>query len=495
MPRPRPAPAAALGLEERLWRAADTLRGQLEPSAYKHLVLGLFFLQACAAPGCPLEVPEEARWPRLRALAEGPGLAGALDAALVAIESRNVTLHGCLRPVFVASGIDEGRLADLVRGLDGALALGVGGPGGEADAAGRIYEYLLSKFATAEGRGGEYYTPGGLVRLLVALIEPLSGVVYDPCCGTGGMFVQSVRFQVAHGRRAGDVQVFGQESNETTWRMARVNLALRGISASLGAAAKDTLSVDLHPGLQADFVLANPPFNVSDWGGARLRGDPRWAFGPPPVGNANFAWLQHIAHHLGPGGQAAVILANGSMTGRTGGEAELRRSLVEADLVDCMVALPDLLFTNTPIPACVWILHRDKAAALDRDRRGELLFIDARGLGRLEGRASRVLDPVDVERVAQVYRAWRRRPAEVEEGAAPAYVDLPGFCRSASRAEVAANDFGLNPGRYVGAEAPEAEGAPFLERAGALAAELRAQQAAAQALDRRIEQTLAAWGL
>ncbi|MFH1467833.1 MAG: class I SAM-dependent DNA methyltransferase [Pseudomonadota bacterium] len=493
---------ASLGFEDKLWAAADVLRNNMDPAEYKHVVLGLIFLkyisdafeerrQALVVEGDPdalddrdeytaenvFWVPEVARWSLLRGQAKLPTIGKALDDAMDAIEVDNPVLKGALPKVYALPALDKHKLGELIDLISG-IGLGTRAHR-EKDTLGRVYEYFLARFASAEGRGGgEFYTPTSVVRVLVELLEPYQGRVYDPCCGSGGMFVQSVKFIDAHGGRRDAVTVFGQESNATTWRMARMNMAIRGIEAKLGTQHADTFHRDLHPDLRADFVLANPPFNISNWGGERLVEDVRWRYGTPPAGNANFAWVQHIVHHLSPTGTAGVVLANGSMSSQQSGEGEIRRKLVEADLVDCMVAMPGQLFYATQIPVCLWFLARDKGNGKHRDRRGEVLFIDARKLGRMETRVHRVLDPEDIERIAGTYHAWRN----VSGG----YEDVAGFCNAARREEIAGHDFVLTPGRYVGAEEVEDDGEPFEEKMERLVGELLVQQAEGRRLDELI---------
>jgi type I restriction enzyme M protein len=384
------------------------------------------------------------------------------------------------------------------------------------DVLGRVYEYFLSQFASAEGKkGGEFYTPRCVVKLLVEMLEPYRGRVYDPCCGSSGMFVQSVEFIRAHAKGEGakaDISIYGQESNYTTWRLARMNLAIRGIDSGQ-IAQGDTFHNDRHPDLKADFILANPPFNISDWGGERLRDDKRWRFGTPPAGNANFAWVQHIVHHLAPAGVAGFVLANGSMSSNQSGEGEIRRSLIEADLVDCMVALPGQLFYSTQIPACLWFLARDRGSirygaapaapgGKFRNRRGHVLFIDARKLGRMVDRTHRELSDEDIARIANTYHAWRGEPLPPsplqgegrDGGRTLEYTDIPGFCKSAELSEVRKHGHVLTPGRYVGAEAQEDDGEPFEEKMRRLTATLREQQAEAAKLDAAIAANLKALG-
>ena len=483
----------------------------MDPAEYKHVVLGLIFLkyisdafderraQLVADGDADLVedrdeytaenvfwVPEAARWANLQGQATLPTIGKALDDAMDAIELDNPWLKGALPKVFGLPALDKHKLGELIDLISG-IGLGTAAQR-EKDTLGRVYEYFLSRFASAEGRGGgEFYTPSSIVRVLVELLEPYQGRVYDPCCGSGGMFVQSIKFIDAHDGRRDAVTVYGQESNATTWRMARMNMAIRGIEAKLGKQHGDTFHRDQHPDLRADFVMANPPFNISNWGGERLTDDVRWKYGTPPAGNANFAWLQHIVHHLAPTGTAGVVLANGSMSSQQSGEGAIRQKLVENDLVDCMVALPGQLFYATQIPVCLWFLARDKGPGKHRGRKGEVLFIDARKLGRMETRVHRVLDAADVEKIAGAYHAWRNLGGS--------YEDVPGFCKSATLAEIGAHDFVLTPGRYVGAEEVEADGEPFAEKMERLAATLREQQAEGRRLDALIGQALGGLGL
>ncbi len=506
MARPPSDKSAALGFEDKLWLAADVLRGNLDPAEYKHVVLGLIFLKyiadafeerrgeliaaggdaedraAYAAAGV-LWVPPLARWAHLASDPLRGRLGPALDDAMAALEAENAALAGTLPRGYATAPLDAAKLGEL---MDLVGTVGLGARENRAkDTLGRVYEYFLSRFASAEGRGGgEFYTPPGVVRLLVGLLEPYAGRVYDPCCGSGGMFVQSVQFIEAHGGDRGRVTVYGQESNLTTWRMARMNMTIRGIRAELGAQSADTFHHDLHPDLRADFILANPPFNISNWGGERLGSDPRWAFGAPPVGNANFAWLQHIVHHLAPGGVAGVVLANGSMSGQAGGAGDVRRRMVEADLVDCMVELPPQLFYATQIPVCLWILARDKGAGGRRP--GEVLFIDGRRLGRMDTRAHRVLDPEDIARITRTYHAWRRGEA---------YADVPGFCKAATLPEIAAHDHVLTPGRYAGAAELAADPEGYAEKVERLVAELQEQFAEGARLEVKIREELGKVGV
>jgi len=511
--------SSPLGHEAELWKMADALRGSMDAAEYKHVVLGLIFikyisdafeelhaqLEAEQAQGADPEdpdeyraqnvfwVPPEARWAHLKAEARQPTIGKLVDDAMASIERDNPALKGVLPKDYARPALDKTRLGQLI---DLISNIRVGDEEARAkDVLGRVYEYFLSQFASAEGKkGGEFYTPRCVVKLLVEMIEPYKGRVYDPCCGSSGMFVQSVEFIRAHstgngnggragrGRAAADISIYGQESNYTTWRLAKMNLAIRGIEGQI--AHGDTFHNDRHPDLKADFILANPPFNISDWGGERLKDDKRWKYGTPPKGNANFAWVQHMVHHLAPSGVAGFVLANGSMSSNQSGEGEIRKNLIEADLVDCMVALPGQLFYSTQIPACLWFLARDRKDGKFRDRRGEILFIDARKLGRMVDRTHRELTDEDIQRIADTYHAWR---GEKEAGE---YADVPGFCKSATLEEVRKHDHVLTPGRYVGAEAQEDDGEPFDEKMKRLVAQLRAQQAEAAKLDAAIAANL-----
>ena len=499
---------ANLGLEAQLWAAADKLRGNMEPSDYKHVALGLIFLkyisdafeakraalltEELADPEDSEEylaenvfwVPKAARWSHLQARAKQTTIGKDIDDAMLAIETRNASLKGVLPKDYARPALNKvmlGELIDLVSGI---------GMAEEADRSrdilGRVYEYFLGGFAGAEGkRGGEFYTPRSVVRLLVEMLEPYKGRVYDPCCGSGGMFVQSEKFVEEHGGRIGDIAIYGQESNYTTWRLAKMNLAVRGIDADIRWNNEGSFHKDELPDLKADFILANPPFNVSDWGGERLREDARWTFGVPPAGNANYAWLQHIHHHLAPNGTAGVVLANGSMSTATSGEGDIRRAMVEADAVDCMIALPGQLFYSTQIPACLWFLARNKNPGGDsRDRRGEVLFIDARRLGHMIDRKRKEFSDEDIARIADTYRAWRGAPD------AAAYLDEPGFCKSTTLEDIGEHSHVLTPGRYVGAAATEDDGVPFEEQFAELKETLAEQFAEAEELSTVIQQKL-----
>ena len=503
---------ATTGYESELWAMADALRGSMDAAEYKHVVLGLIFLKyisdafeerhAAVLAEFGEEtaedrdeyiaenifwVPEEARWAHLKARARQPTIGQTVDEAMAAIERDNPALKDVLPKDYARPALDKERLGQLID-MVGNIRVG-DADARSRDVLGRVYEYFLSRFADAEGkRGGEFYTPRCVVKLLVEMLEPYRGRVYDPCCGSSGMFVQSIEFIHAHangnangGEARGDISIYGQESNYTTWRLAKMNLAIRGIGGQI--AHGDSFHNDRHPDLKADYILANPPFNVSDWGGERLIEDKRWQHGVPPRRNANFAWVQHMVHHLAPRGIAGFVLANGSMSSQQSGEGEIRKNLIEAELVDCMVALPGQLFYSTQIPACLWFLARD------RRRRGEILFVDARKLGRMVDRTHRELTHEDIARIADTYHAWR-----TEETGEDGYADVPGFCKSASLDEVRKHRHVLTPGRYVGFEPQEDDGEPFEDKMKRLVAELREQQAEGARLDAVIADNLTALG-
>lgn len=538
MPPGRPAKTAVTapkkepnaGFESVLWAAADKLRGNMDAAEYKHVVLGLIFLKYISdrfivrqgearrvateeSVDFPPEtrqayiddaledrdwftaenvffVPEEARWDWLKARATSvqPTIGVLIDRAMDQIERENSRLKGVLTRNYARPELDQLKLGEVVKLLSDLTLVS----DGQEDILGRVYEYFLGQFAIAEGkRGGQFYTAGCVVRLLVEMLQPFEGRVYDPCCGSGGMFVQSEQFVAAHGGGRNDISVFGQESNPTTWRLAKMNLAIRGIEANLGAKWGDSFHDDQHPGLKADFVLANPPFNMSDWGQESVVNDSRWTLGTPPSGNANFAWVQHFLYHLAPHGMAGFVLANGSLSSQQSGEGEIRRNLIEQGLVDCIVSLPGQLFSTTQIPVCLWFLARDKSNGLLkdrtlRDRRGHTLFIDARALGRMETRTLKVLDAADIARIADTYHAWR------EKGGA--YVDVAGFAKSATDAEIAEQGFVLTPGRFVGnaERAPDAEA--FDVKMKRLTAELAEQMRQGAILDEAIRINMAKVG-
>lgn len=472
---------ANLGFEETLFKAADKLRGSMDSSEYKHVVLGLMFLkyisdgfaelhqrlEADLATGADPEdrdeykaenvfwVPPSARWTYLQNNAKQPNIGTLIDDAMLAIEKENPSLKGVLPKDFARPALDKTRLGELI---DLLSSVGLGDKANRSrDILGRVYEYFLAQFASAEGKkGGEFYTPRSVVRVLVEMLAPYKGRVYDPCCGTGGMFVQSEEFILAHGGQINALSVFGQESNPTTWRLAKMNLAIRGIENNLGPEHADSFHLDLHPDLKADYVIANPPFNMSDWGGDRLKEDKRWVYGVPPAGNANYAWIQHFIHHLAPGGNAGFVMANGSLSTNTSGEGDIRKAIIDADLVDCIIALPAQLFYTTAIPVTLWFLSRDKTggpqiqigpgSSWHRDHRGETLFIDARKLGTLIDRRHRDFIDTDIQKITATYHAWK---------SGSDYSDLPGFCKSAALVEIRAQNYILTPGRYVGTEDAE----------------------------------------
>jgi len=494
---------ATLGFEAKLWAAADALRNNMDAAEYKHVVLGLIFLKYIsdafeakhtelvaekkkgADPEDPDEyraasifwVPKEARWQHLKGKAPQPTIGTIVDDAMASIERDNPSLRGVLPKDFARPGLDKQRLGQLIN-LVSDIALGSAADRAK-DTLGRVYEYFLARFASAEGKsGGQFYTPSRVVRVLVEMLAPYKGRVYDPCCGSGGMFVSSEKFIEAHSGKLGDISIYGQESNYTTWRLAKMNLAIRGIDAQI--AHGDTFHADKHPDLKADYVLANPPFNDSDWRGELLKDDKRWVYGKPPAGNANFAWVQHFIHHLAPTGLAGFVLANISMSSHQSGEGEIRKAIVEADLVDCMVALPGQLFYSTQIPVCLWFLSRNKWNGPFRDRRGETLFIDARKLGSMVDRTHRELADADLARITGTYHAWRG-----DKGAGN-YADVPGFCKATKLDHIRTHGHVLTPGRYVGAEAAEEDGEVFEQKMQRLATTLRQQQAEAARMDAAI---------
>jgi type I restriction enzyme M protein len=495
------------GFESKLWAMADTLRNNMDAAEYKHVVLGLIFLKYISdafeakhaeletqkAQGADPEDPDEyraasifwvprgARWSHLKDSAPQPTIGKIVDDAMVEIERDNPSLKGVLPKDYARPGLDKQRLGQLINLVSD---VGLGSPADRAkDILGRVYEYFLAQFASAEGKkGGQFYTPSHVVRILVEMLAPYKGRVYDPCCGSGGMFVSSEKFIEAHSGKLGDISIYGQESNYTTWRLAKMNLAIRGIDAQI--AHGDTFHNDRHPDLKADWVMANPPFNDSDWRGELLKEDKRWVFGVPPPGNANFAWVQHFIYHLAPTGLAGFVLANGSMSSNQSNEGEIRKNIIEADLVDCMVALPGQLFYATQIPVCLWFLARNKRNGRFRDRRGETLFIDARKMGTLVDRVHRELSDDDVRRIAGTYHAWRG------DKAAGTYADVPGFCKAAKLDDIRKHGHVLTPGRYVGNEALEDDDEPFEEKMRRLAATLSQQAAEARKLDAAIAANL-----
>jgi len=508
---------ANLGFEAKLWLAADKLRNNMDAAEYKHVVLGLIFLKyisdsfeemharlvGAKDEGADPEdadeyraenvfwVPKEARWTHLQGKAKQPTIGKLVDEAMVAIERDNPRLKGILPKDYARPSLDKHRLGELID-LVGTIGLG-DAENRSKDILGRVYEYFLSQFASAEGKkGGQFYTPRCVVGVLVEMLAPYKGRVFDPCCGSGGMFVQSEKFVEAHGGRIGDISIYGQESNPTTRRLAMMNLAIRGIEGDLGPEHADSFRRDLHKDLKADFVLANPPFNDSDW--IRNEEDVRWKYGIPPKGNANYAWVQHFIHHLAPTGFAGFVLANGSMSSNQSGEGDIRRAIVEADLVDCMVALPGQLFYSTQIPVCLWFIARSKRNGRFRNRRGETLFIDARKLGTMIDRVHRELTEDDIQKIARTYHAWRGDNPRPKPTRKIEYQDVPGFCRSATIEEIEQHGFVLTPGRYVGAEEVEDDGEPFDEKMQRLTAELKGQFAESRKLEKAIRKNLKGLG-
>lgn len=534
---------AKIGFEETLWKAADKLRGSMDASEYKHVVLGLIFLKYISdkfeikynelvEEGAGFEedrdeytyenifwVPKEARWEFIKNKAKDPKIGQYIDDAMIAIERENPTLKGVLDKRYARPEIDKRRLGELID-LISTIKLH---SNEEKDLLGRIYEYFLGQFASAEGKsGGEFYTPTSVVKTLVRMIEPYEGRIYDPCCGSGGMFVQSEKFVREHQGRIENLSIYGQELNSTTWKLCKMNLAIRGLEANLGPHHADTFHNDLHKNLKADYILANPPFNVSDWGGDRLKDDVRWKYGIPPEGNANFAWLQHILHHLAPNGIAGVVLANGALSSNTSNEGEIRKNILEADLVDAIVALPDKLFYSTGIPVSLWILNRNKKNNPKyRNREHEVLFIDARKLGTMVDRRHRELSEEDINKIADTYHKWRNKSssqftidssqlknkssyskesqeslpmvAESDE-AYGVYEDIKGFCYSATLEEIKEHEYVLTPGRYVGIEEEEDDGIPFEEKMENLTSELSELFAKSRRLEEAIRKNLGGIG-
>ena len=507
-------------IKKALWSTADKLRANMDAAEYKHLVLGLIFVKyisdTFAARRCELErffndpsdeyyldepelipdeledrdyytsvnvfwVPETARWEHLRAAAKQADIGKRIDDALAIIEVENPKLKNILDKRYARAQLPDGKLGELV---DVVSTIGFGEDASNArDVLGQVYEYFLGQFASAEGKkGGQFYTPASIVKTLVAVLAPHHGKVYDPCCGSGGMFVQSEKFIKSHGGNIGDVSIYGQESNPTTWRLAAMNLAIRGIDYNLGREPSDTFTKNQHADLRADFVLANPPFNISDWWHGSLEGDPRWVYGTPPQGNANYAWLQHILYHLKPNGRAGIVLANGSMSSSQNSEGDIRRAMVDADVVDVMIALPGQLFFNTQIPACLWFLTKQKTT-----RQGEVLFIDARKLGSMISRVQAELTDDIIERIASTVAAWR---GENESD----YQDIAGYCRSVSLDEISQHGHVLTPGRYVGAEEVEDDDDAFADKMQTLTEKLGEQMEKGAELDALIRLKLGSLG-
>jgi len=501
--------------EKTLWLTADKLRKNIDASEYKHVVLGLIFLKYIsdsfeelyakllegkgeyedANPEDKDEykaesiffVPEIARWSYLQAHAKQPDIGKTIDDAMVVIEKENPTLKGVLPKEFAKPNLDKQSLGQLID-LVGKIALG-DAKSRAKDVLGRVYEYFLGQFALAEGRkGGQFYTPESIVRLLVEMLEPYNGRVFDPCCGSGGMFVQSEKFIENHQGRLDDISIYGQESNQTTWRLAKMNLAIRGIDASnVKWNNEGSFLKDAHPDLKSDYIIANPPFNMSDWSGDLLMEDSRWKYGTPPKGNANFAWVQHFLYHLAPTGIAGFVLSNGSLSSNTSGEGNIRKKIVEQDLVDCIVMLPTQLFYNTGIPACLWFLSRYKNGNKNRNRKNEVLFIDASDMGYMVDRRNRAFDyEKDITKIASTYHNWKSDTGT--------YEDIKGFCKSANLAEIAKHKFVLTPGRYVEIPDEVDDGVPFEDKMKSLTGQLKEQMEQAQSLDLEIKKQLSKVG-
>jgi len=496
--------------ETKLFKAADKLRKNIDAAEYKHIVLGLIFLKYISDSfeslhqklqeekgeyeGADPEdkdeykaenvfwVPKKARWSHLHAQSKQPSIGKDIDDAMESIEKENPTLKGILPKVYARPNLDKKALGGLID-LISDIAIGTEAAKSK-DILGRVYEYFLGQFAAAEGKkGGQFYTPKSIVKLLVNMIEPYHGRVYDPCCGSGGMFIMSEKFVLEHSGKLDDISIYGQESNQTTYRLCRMNLAIRGIDGSqVQWNSEGTLLKDAHRDLKADFIIANPPFNQKDWGEDILRNDPRWKFGLPPKNNANYAWMQHMIYHLSPKGVMGLVLANGSLSSNTSGEGDIRQAIVDADLVDCIVALPKQLFYNTGIPACLWFISRKKAGNGDRKRTGEVLFIDASELGFMEDRVHRLFADEDISKVADTYHQWRSKKGQ--------YEDVKGFCKSAKLEEVQKHSYVLTPGRYVGIPDEEDDGIPFEEKMTKLTKELAEQMKEEKRLDKEIQKQL-----
>lgn len=496
-------------LEKTLWATADKLRNNMDAAEYKHIVLGLIFLKYISDSFDELYerlstdklsnpedkdeylaenvfyVPKLARWKYLQyEKAKQPTIGKDIDDAMDAIEKENPSLKGVLPKEYGRPSLDKKRLGELI---DLIGNVGFNEPGHSSkDLLGRVYEYFLGMFADAEGkRGGQFYTPESIVKLLVEMLEPYNGRIYDGCCGSGGMFVQSEKFLQAHGGRLDDIAVYGQESNPTTYRLAKMNLAIRGIDAKIELG--DTFHDDKHKDLKADYIIANPPFNISDWGGEQLQDSHLWKYGVPPTGNANYGWLQLFLNKLSPNGTAGIVLANGSMTSNSGGENEIRKNLITEGVVDCMVALPTQLFYNTQIPACLWFLARNRTNHKYRNRKGEILFIDARNTGALISRKNKAFTDEDIAKISEVYHSWRNIDGK--------YEDIQGFCKSVTIKEVEENNYVLTPGRYVGTEDVEDDGVSFEDKVTEISQSLSAHFKESIELQERIKQNLKKVGI
>lgn len=502
--------SAELKIEEQLWLTADKLRGSMDASEYKNVVLGLIFLKYVsdsfeekhaelsqdeyADPEDKDEymaenifwVPKDARWSNINKKSKSPEIGQIIDNAMIEIEKENPTLKNVLPKNYARPQLDKVRLGETI---DLITNIKVGDKESRStDVLGRTYEYFLSKFASAEGKGGgEFYTPRSVVSLLVAMLEPYEGRIYDPCCGSGGMFVQSEKFVEEHQGKIGDISIYGQESNPTTWQLCKMNLAIRGIDGNIGPHNADTFHNDLHKGLRADYILANPPFNISDWGGEKLTEDARWKYGIPPVGNANYAWIEHMVSKLAPEGTAGFVLANGSMSTSQQAELAIRKNLVDEDIAECIVTLPGQMFYSTQIPVCLWFTTKSKAKLNERDHRGEILFIDARKEGFMADRTHKEFSSEDIAKVADVYHAWKGTNDQ-------AYEDVAGFCKAASLEEVQKQDYILTPGRYVGLAAEEEDSEPFEEKMERLTTTLSEQFVKSRELEEEIRKALGGIG-
>ena len=507
--------AADEPLEKQLWKSADKLRKNIDAAEYKHVVLGLIFLKyisdafeelfeklktgegeyAGADPEDKDEykaenvffVPAEARWNYLLSKAKQPTIGKSIDDAMDIIEKENTSLKGVLPKVYARQNLDPTSLGELID-LIGNIALG-DAKAQSADILGHVFEYFLGEFALAEGKqGGQFYTPRCIVELLVKMLEPYKGRVFDPCCGSGGMFVQSEQFVKEHQGKINDISIYGQESNQTTWRLAQMNLAIRKLDSSqVKWNNEGSFLNDAHKDLKSDYIIANPPFNVSDWSGDLLRKDARWSYGTPPTGNANYAWIQHFIYHLSPNGQAGFVLAKGSLTSKSSGEGEIRKNLIEAGLIDCIVNLPAKLFLNTQIPASLWFVNRNRSNGKYRDRSKEILFIDARHLGHLINRRTLILSEEDIATISNTYHKWRCKECDQKDGS---YEDIKGFCNAASIEHVKELDYVLTPGRYVGLK-DEVDDFDFKERFTSLKAEFEEQLKEETILNKRIAENLA----
>lgn len=495
-------------LEQTLFKTADKLRKYIDAAEYKSIVLGLIFLKYISdsfeslheelikqqTEGADPEdrdeykaenvffVPKEARWSYIQSRAKLPTIGGDLDNAMEVIEKENNSLKGILPKVYSRPNLDKqalGGLVDLISNIQLREEAD-----NHKDILGRIYEYFLGEFALAEGKkGGQFYTPKSIVKTMVEMIEPFNGRVYDPCCGSGGMFVMSDRFVQEHQGRRDNISIYGQESNQTTWKLCRMNLAIRGIDGTQVLwNTEGSFLNDLHPTLKADYILANPPFNDSDWSGELLKDDARWVYGIPPTGNANYAWMQHMIYHLSPKGIMAMVLSNGSLSSNTSNEGEIRKNILKADLIDCILMLPKQLFYNTGIPACVWFISRNKKDGVHRDRSNEVLFIDASDLGFMKDRTHREFTDEDIDRITDTYHEWKRKDGK--------YEDVKGFCKSAILDDIEKNNFVLTPGRYVGIKEEEDDGIPFEEKMDILVRELKANMEEGKVLDREIKKSL-----